>query len=406
MAVRTEWLLPLAVALALSECSGPPILGPGQGGTDGQSSSAPTSQTSNPSASRSTSSTEDLLLQQQVQLQEGGDGVSPECDIDEETPLAFRTDPGVWLNNLFSHTEYPELTVLCLRGFSVDDPIEVVATAGNFRARTDVRPVNGTPEESSPLGYEEEPPTTLFDDGASLRVYTRVYGSEPINDPKGAFVSEMWQFFPPEAARNAIAEGQRLTLTATQGDRVATIEQPIPIPRTPDFYILTSPQEERRLVLIGYAAGSRVPIGLYRKDGVEPTAVLMRKLGSVTMPGSQVSAFEVPDDLLENEAPGSYCVLPPVTQEASCERLTNWPAYPGEVAPGDEGDDVRAWQVILIAAGVIRDTQQNRDGIYGPATLAAVEAYLEREDLTNPDGNGVLGAEFYQLLTEVVMQAR
>jgi hypothetical protein len=48
------------------------------------------------------------------------------------------------------------------------------------------------------------------------------------------------------------------------------------------------------------------------------------------------------------------------------------PDYPGEVHLGDRGEVARAWQAILIRAGVIHDRTSNRDGYFGPATQARV----------------------------------
>ena len=82
------------------------------------STSAPTS-----TATRTTSATEKLLLPQQIQLQEGGDGLGPSCSSEGAYPPGFDHDPGVWLNNLYSPTEYPYVVVLCLRGFQEAAPI-------------------------------------------------------------------------------------------------------------------------------------------------------------------------------------------------------------------------------------------------------------------------------------------
>jgi hypothetical protein len=85
---------------------------------EGTSNSSASSPTDPPHSSvRPTSATEKLLLPEQVQLQEGGDGLGPICSTDGEFPDGFSRDPGIWLNNLYSPTEYPYIVVLCLRGF-------------------------------------------------------------------------------------------------------------------------------------------------------------------------------------------------------------------------------------------------------------------------------------------------
>jgi peptidoglycan hydrolase-like protein with peptidoglycan-binding domain len=62
------------------------------------------------------------------------------------------------------------------------------------------------------------------------------------------------------------------------------------------------------------------------------------------------------------------------------------------------GARVAAWQEILIGAGIITDRPENRDGVYGPATQEAVRSFLEDRGWTNPDGDGVLGRDFYNLI--------
>jgi hypothetical protein len=386
-------LPPPTTSPADSSTSGPPpTTDPSVPPSPTQSPAVPTSTTT-----KTRSATEKLLLPQQVQLQEGGDGLFLSCRSDGAYPPGFDHDPGVWLNNLYSPTEYPYIVVLCLRGFQEAAPIEVRLTTGSYTATTRVTPTSDPPIMSDSLGYEEEPSTTLFDDGAELRIYARDYGGGAVDGPEGAFVTEMWSFFPPRAARDALADAGSIKLTAVQGALTARIEQPISMPTRRDYYMLTRGRE--RLVLVGYPEGAVVPIGLYRENPHTSSAALVKEVGAVTVPRSRVVSFTIPRGLLSGRRPGTYCVLPPVDREADCERLVNWPEYPGEISPGDQGDRVAAWQDILISAGVISDRPENRDGVYGPATEQAVRSFLEERGWNNPDGDGVLGRHFYDLIT-------
>jgi hypothetical protein len=349
---------------------------------------------------RPTSATEKLLLPEQVQLQEGGDGLGPSCSADGEFPDGFSRDPGVWLNNLYSPTEYPYIVALCLRGFRPEAPIELRLAAGGFTASTRVMPRSGVPEANSDLGYEEEPSTTLFDDGAELSIYAQDYSGGPVGGPPGAFVTEMWTFYPPPAARDAIADSGAIELTAVQDDLTAHIEQAISLPSTRSYYRLNNTgSDSERLVLVGYPEGADVPIGLYRRAAGSQKASLVDELGTVTVPRSRLVSFEIPQDLLSGRPSGTYCLIPPVDQGTGCESVDNWPPYPGQISLGDTGDRVRAWQVILIGAGIISDRPENRDGVYGPATDAAVSRFLRDHDWSYLDGDGVLGRQMYDLFT-------
>jgi peptidoglycan hydrolase-like protein with peptidoglycan-binding domain len=66
------------------------------------------------------------------------------------------------------------------------------------------------------------------------------------------------------------------------------------------------------------------------------------------------------------------------------------------VAPDDEGDDVRALQEALAAAGF---SAGEADGVYGDATVAAVAAFQRSVGLAE---DGVAGAETIAALTEAL----
>lgn len=348
---------------------------------------------------RPTTNTEKLLLGRQIDLQVGGDSIFPSCRPDKDSSGMFDRDPGVWVNNLYSSTEYFDNTVLCLRGFNPSSPIKLVLTAGSFTSYTDVRPVDGAPKSSASFAYEDLPAESLFIDGARLPVYPRDYNGEPVDGPPGTLVSGMWRFLPPPVAREALAREGSFTVTATQGNLRASTRQAVARPTTRDSYILYSHRRSPRLIIIGYPEAAEVPIGLYRRaNSSAEKATLTKKIDTVTIPYSRVADLPLVDDL-RSASPGFYCVSPPVEDETDCASLNIWPDYPGRILVGDRGPRVKAWQKILILAGIIPDRSQNHDGFYGPATLAAVKSYLENEGISNPDGDDALGRHLYDHLT-------
>jgi hypothetical protein len=369
---------------------------PSEASTDSPTSAgSPSDETSRP-----TTETEKLLLSRQIDLQVGGDSIFLSCRPEKDKAKFFERDPGVWVNNLNSSTEYLDNTVLCLRGFNVSAPIEIVVTAGSVTSHTEVRPVDGAPKSSAIFTYEDLPSENLFTDGAKLLVYSRDYGGGPIDGPDGTLISEMWRFLPPPLAREALAHEGSFTITATQGDVSASTRQPVAIPTTRDAYILHRKYRgSQRFVTVGYPAGADVPIGLYRLTSYSAEkATLTKKIATVTIPYSRVADFPL-IDYIRSLSPGFYCVSPPVESETDCATLVVWPDYPGRIFVGDRGPRVKAWQEILIQAEIITDRSENRDGVYGPATRAAVRSYLEREGISNPDGGDALGRHLYDHLT-------
>jgi hypothetical protein len=312
----------------------------------------------------------------------------------------FDRDPGVWVNNLNSSTEYFDNTVLCLRGFNASAPIKLYLTAGSFTSHTDVQPVDGAPKSSASFVYEDLPAETLFIDGAEMPVYTQDYGGGAIDGPNGTLISGMWRFLPPPVAREALAREGSFTVTATQGNLRASTRQAVARPTTQDSYILYRKYRgSPRLIIIGYPEAAEVPIGMYRRaNSSAEKATLTKQIGTVTMPYSRVADFPLGDHI-RYASPGYYCVSPPVEEGSDCASLNIWSDYPGRITVGDRGPRVKAWQEILIQAGIISDRSENHDGFYGPATRAAVQSYLENEGISNPDGDDALGRHMYDHLT-------
>lgn len=407
-AVGCMLLLAVACGTGSPQADDPPVPSPTgdpatSGTASGGASPAPTTPTSGGSTSGGSggggSATEELLLPQQVQLAFGGDGLVLQCDLEDGAPASFQRDPGVWLHELFSTTEYPAVVMLCLRGFGADAPIDVEVVAGDLAVTSRLVPVAGAPPEpESTILYEEAPQETLFDPGATLPVHTLDYGGEPFRGPPGVMASEMWTFVPPDAAREALASAGELRLTVSQGDTTASAVQTIRVPATRDSFVV-DPPGGRELVLHGYPPGD-VPLGVYRVDDAWERGSLVREAGRVRVPASRVATWTWPEDLLAGLEAGRYCVLPPVSGvPTDCDATTVWPAYPGEASEGDSGPVVEAWQEILIQAGVMSDLPANRAGVYGPRTRAALAEHLRLNGIEHPADGARLDAELYAALT-------
>lgn len=91
--------------------------------------------------------------------------------------------------------------------------------------------------------------------------------------------------------------------------------------------------------------------------------------------------------------PGDVISIPPATvappappAEPVAVAAPVGPPFPGEVRQGDAGAVVVAWQKALIDAGVIRDSDANRDGVYGPGMAGAVRRLQQSWGWSNADG--------------------
>jgi hypothetical protein len=364
------------------------------------SASKPTSPTASTQSEDPSNATETLALRDQIDLQVGGDGLFLSCQNDVEgwqEPPA----PAVWLNSLFSATEYPGNVVLCLKGFQPGQPIAVTTTVGSTERTMEVNPVSGPPITDQNFLYEALPSETLFDD-RDFEVYTEVSEGVAVDDRSGELlISETWTFLPPAEIRNALARTAMFTLTARQGEIEAMTEQPIQTPTTPEHQVLerTGLEEARRAVIYGYPVGATVPIGLYRRDQrSSEQATLVDTLATVKVPASRIAEVAL-EERVRDRGEGFYCVAPPVASAVDCAAVEIWPNYPGAIAQGDRSTVVREWQRILIQAAIISDKDANRDGFFGEATARAVNSYLENQGIPNPDGENVLARGMYKLIT-------
>lgn len=84
-------------------------------------------------------------------------------------------------------------------------------------------------------------------------------------------------------------------------------------PAEPGLFLPEGWETTRNLLVYGYLAGESVPIGLYRvMNNSRPE--LVRQLGTVIMPRSQIATFVIPEgyfDLLRNNTDGTtlaYCL--------------------------------------------------------------------------------------------------
>lgn len=242
------------------------------------------------------SSAEDLLLAQQVQL--GGYGAG---GIDCQPPS--RPDsPLVWLLSDNPSAQGPEVRLggqvnLCLYGFPVDEPITLTVEAGGRTYTTLVESV--TSKHAQELSQN-----TLFDERA---IEVEDLGNHLMQGTD-------WTFLPSEPARTAIALSGGLTLTASSGDVTSTYE--VPLHWDQGGQLPEDWENSRELVVYGYPAGTRVPIGLYRV-GQNLVAGLEQQIGEVVMPPSRVAVFDMPEDVFRlvsgNSQPANatYCLSVP-----------------------------------------------------------------------------------------------
>lgn len=311
-------------------------------------------------------------------------------------PSSFRTKPSVWIS---ARGDEPLLMPLgtgadlrlCLHGFSPSEPIDVVVTTGDVRARTLVVPSDGD------LRGTDLPPDTLFRDGLTL----------PVAPEDGAILaSPDWWALPPIAVVDEMAAAGEVRVTATQGALTVETEQPVLLP-TEVGEVVVSPHDvgDVRLRVWGFSAGATVPIGLYVNTDFQtegypgPNHELIRQIAEIVMPPHRVAEFAMAPDLLEGAAPGYYCVHAP---GGWCHRV--WPEFPGAVRPGDQGEAVRLWQDILIGARALANTLENRDGVYSAGQAAEIARWLELE-YRDFDGDLALDLELYAYLTDAELPA-
>lgn len=335
---------------------------------------------------------ERLLLDRQAFLLEAGNGEESDCSGNlHRIPRASATAPAVWLDvrDFIGAVSPVEHVVLCLHGFDPSEPIDITVTAGAFSARTSAGTTVARPTSSYFLDSR-----TLFTDGAELPLV-------PEREAIGFLTTDPWRFMPPKPAREELARTGIMEIAAAQSLKRATYKQPFE-PRTdPGMESLDglSPSDVR-IGVWGFKPGTDVPVGLYRL-GAPPNggsrADLVEQLGTVTTDQAWAAEYAVPPRLLHRLPPGKYCISFPVGEDAYCAAATYWYWYPGEARPGDTGDVVHGWQVLLGQAGELdNDSIFGDDDTYSPD----VEAVIRRLQASwgwTPDG--VAGPGTYARLT-------
>lgn len=277
--------------------------GPGTSNRNG----SPTSPKPGNSASQPTSSdtTTDFFLAQQISLIAGGDGAVPHCSKDLSVlPAEFQSAPAVWISSIYGPSSVlvaNDKSALCLNGFDQRKPITVTVSAGSKQYTTDVVPAAGT--FTSLLR-----PETLFT-GTELSAY---------GIGNGVLQSAPWQFVPPDDARERVAAAGQLRISAVQGTLTASFTQPITLPSRRDREWLRGDDTFRRIVIYGFDPGTRLPVGLYFMDQPYQHAILIGRIGIVTVPASRTVVFTVPDQILNEDGGGKYCITVPLDTQDNC----------------------------------------------------------------------------------------
>ncbi|WP_406368280.1 hypothetical protein [Streptomyces sp. NBC_01546] len=294
---------------AVAGCSSPASESGSPSPTTGAASPSPsrTTQTATPSSSTTTDSATDVLLAQQITLLAAGDGAAPDCTADLGRIPGLSGSPAVWVGNIrgLDRVTTPDEVALCLSGFSPDEPVKVIVTAGGRQYASTAQPT------ASELTYAHfEPSESLFT-GQVLTVH-------PQGD--GVLQSEKWWFVPPGAAREDLAAAGTLTIQATQGSLTAQHSHSVELPGKPDRLVVDN--GSHRILIYGFAPGARIPVGLYKTDSTtqsESRASLVQQIGTVVMPRSRTVVFTVPDAVVEETGnQGSYCVTVPMPEQYNC----------------------------------------------------------------------------------------
>ena len=270
---------------------------------------------SNGASTGATEATIALVLAEQITSLGGANGEEPTC-TDEAEVFMDPGEAGVWLLQGPEATEtvaMPFAIRLCLAGFASGSVTLDVEVGGDTYQSTLV--LEGQSDEGV---FTREGPETLFVDGATIRMSAL---------DEGIYESDGWEFVPPPAIRDELAQQGRVTLTAQQGSLTTTRTQPVETPSTPYRYWLDFGPPF--LLVYGFEEGQRVPVGLYRNTGpaessFETRFTLVAEIGVVTMPPSRIVVFEVPPDVLEDVAGQErHCVTVPLEgdEESNCPEL-------------------------------------------------------------------------------------
>lgn len=270
----------------------------------------------------------DLFLASQITSHAVGDGARVDCVADlDRLPAKFGAGPSVWLTGIRDGPDtlrVPFEVSLCIHGFPTDGILKVTASVGGLKYPTYVDLPNG------PLEDVDAAPETLFV-GSSVEMFTTA---------GGILQSRLWEFVPPPAVLEDLASTGRVSLrvehTKELEDGVESVvaehQQSVLMPTYRDRFILDEPRPGRRLAVVGFEPGLRVPIGLYRLDDAHGTGPLIRRIGIVVVPKSRVVVFDIPKDVLaQAEGDTRYCVTVPLPYPDEPEE--NCPPVWSDAAP-------------------------------------------------------------------------
>jgi hypothetical protein len=199
---------------------------------------------------------------------------------------------------------------LCLTGFAADQEVTLSVEGGGRTVDTPAK-VRRSTRDRAPVG-------SLFVAPATLDLNRRpVEGLD-----QGLLESIHWTFVPPRAVRDALAVSRRIRITARQDGLTATRTMKVDVPDGDPFRWLEQDDDGRPLlVVIGFPAGARVPVGLYERIGatssLDGPARLVRTLGQVDVGRSKVELFRLPAPVVRMGAatPDKYCVTVPLDEQ-------------------------------------------------------------------------------------------
>ncbi|MEU3668413.1 hypothetical protein [Streptomyces virginiae] len=231
----------------------------------------------------------DILLAQQFDLDmEGAGPVSCRDDLHQLTRGHTNQQPQVWVSSGEDATGASaavaaglgEESRLCLHGFPPGEPITVTIKAGGRTYTTSVKRLAELTAAPSALD-------DLFN-GRPVEV---------VDIGGGLLESGSWTFLPSDPALTDIARSGRFTVSASSGGVRAESKVPLRLPR--GATAMEGWEDNHRLAVYGYPAGTHVPIGLYRPEHRwnGRVAVLQREVGRVVMPAHRVGVFTVPPDV-------------------------------------------------------------------------------------------------------------
>jgi hypothetical protein len=330
---------------------------------------------------------EQLLLARQAALLEAGNGELWDCSGNlGRIPRPSMSAPAVWLDvkESVGPVEPIEHVALCLFGFDPAAPIDITVTTGGFTADS-----IASTSAARPSSYFLDP-RTLFVHGSSVPI-------QPEPEDPDFLTTDLWQFVPPQQAREEMARTGTMEIIAGQGSATAAYQQLFEPSSQPAMEELaTAGPSDVRVAVRGFNPGAIIPVGLYRLRETSSTADLEQQVGTVRADTSGVAEYFVPQSLLHSVPPGKYCISLPVGENAYCVAATDWFEYPGEARPGDTGDKVHFWRQILIQAGEIDEAEQESDEPYSPG-LEAIVRRLQESWGWAPDG--IAGPGTYARLT-------